>query len=192
MSVKKLWWLLPLACLGACANGGNHEKYASVSDSAATSLADTSVEAIALSAPERKIIRTADFRCRVQNVFTAVTGLEALVKSAGGIVQDSRMMNNTGEVSSVNYKPDSLKSVQTYTTTAVLTLKVPSARIDSVIQHIPEMATFIESRTITQNDITTRYLGNQLKTSIGTKVYTPEKGVQLAKKNGRPPAAAGI
>ena len=182
MNIKKLWWLLPLACLAACDNAGNHEKYLSKTDSSVTRpLEDTLGSSLGLTSPERKIIRTADFNCKVQNVFTAVNGLENLVKSVGGMVQDSHIENSSNEPQTIEYKPDSLKRTQVYTTTARLTLRVPSDCIDSVVQNIPAMVTFIDSRTLSQNDVTAHFLGNQLKNAIGTKVYTPGKGVQLAK-----------
>lgn len=178
MSTKKLWWLLPLACLAACSDGSKHTEY---SRNSATETAADSV-AMPLDAPERKIVRTADFRCEVANVLTAVNGLEHAVTSAGGIVQESRVENNTDMAKEVYYKSDSLKKIQTYTTTAMLTLRVPVAALDSVVHSIPAMVSFIDSRTLKQSDVTADYTANKLKIETGTKVYTPAKAVKLAKK----------
>lgn len=181
MSPKSLVWLLPLACLIACNKASNHERYAVKADSAETLTADTSGGS-ALDAPDRKIIRTADFNCKVQNVMTAVNSLEHIVKSVGGIVQESRVENSAGITSSVYYKPDSLKEFNMYTSTAFLTLRVPVAQLDSVVQSIPAMVSFIDSRALKQSDVTAHFLGNELHKNIGTKVYTPSKAVGLAKK----------
>lgn len=177
MTSKRLWWLLPLACLAACSNGANHEKRYS----SPTALADTT-EVMPLDAPERKIIRSADFNCKVANVLTTVNGLEQIVHSAGGIIEESKMENTTDAAGKVYYKPDSLKQYHTYTTTATLTLRIPVAKLDSVVHSIPAMVMFIDSRTLRQSDVTADYTGNQLREGTGTKIYTAAKAVKLAKK----------
>ena len=183
MKTIKLCWLLPLACLTACGNAGNHEKYLAKQESGTQSVTTDSLEnASALGSPDRKIIRTADFTCKVQNVLNTVNELEGIVTAAGGIVQESQVANTAGEVKILQYKPDSLRRAQAYTTTATLTLRVPSARLDSLVRRIPALAVFMDSRTLRQTDVTARSIGNELKTATGTKVYTPQKGVQLARK----------
>ena len=178
MSTKKLWWLLPLACLAACSNGANHEQ----NDRQNAESVTTDSVAMPLNSPERKIIHTADFRCEVANVLTAVDTLERAVTSAGGVVQESRVENNTDMAKEVYYKSDSLKKMHTYTTTAMLTLRVPVAALDSVVHSIPAMVSFIDSRTLKQSDVTADYTANKLQIETGTKVYTAEKATKLAKK----------
>jgi hypothetical protein len=119
-----------------------------------------------ITSPSRKIIRTADLRCRVNNVFDATTEVEKLVTSFGGIVQQSEMRNEVMETITVYYKPDSNKQTQSYTTTAQLTLRVPSAHTDSVINAIPKLAAFVDYRTLSQSDVTYDYLGNALKNEM--------------------------
>jgi len=130
MSHKKIWAILPLALLCACSS-----KYSGSADStpAPTAKANNTVSADSvnfstdITSPSRKIIRTAYFHCRVDNVYTATSKLEDMVKATGGIVQESKMETTMGEQKTLNYKPDSLKHVQVYQTTSNLTLRVPVA-----------------------------------------------------------------
>lgn len=185
MTTKQLWWLLPLACLAACSNGANHTEYVkgTQTDSAVAAAAITdSTQALPLNAPERKYIRTADLTCKVNNVMNTVSALERTVTSIGGMIQDSKVYNNTSEVKTIYYKPDSLKELHTYTTAASLTLKVPTVYLDSVVRTIPAITTFIDTRTITQTDVTARYAGNEELIKTNTKAYAKEKAVALSKK----------
>ena len=181
MATKKIGWLVPLVCLAACSNGSNHEQYAKA-DSSATAAAAAPAQALPLNSPERKIIHTADFNCKVQNVMTAVNGLEHMVTAAGGIIEESKLDNSRGETNTIYYKPDSLQQLTTYTTTATLTLKIPAAALDSVIHSIPAMVSFIDSRTIKQTDVTARYMGNNTLLQPNAGAYTKESAVKLAKK----------
>jgi hypothetical protein len=117
----------------------------------------------ALKSPSRKYIRTADIRCRVKDVFKVTTELEGLVTSVGGIVEHSEIENEVGDMKSVYYKADSVRQVQTYTTTASITLRVPVASMDSVVKTIPELSAFLDKRKLSQSDVTLSYLSNALK-----------------------------
>lgn len=185
MTTKQLWWLLPLACLAACNNGANHTEYVkgAPTDSAVSVAAITdSTQALPLNSPDRKYIRTADLTCKVSSVMNTVGTLEHTVTSLGGMVQESKVYNTTGEVKTIYYKPDSLKEVHTYNTAASLTLKVPARLLDSVVRSIPAITTFIDSRTLAQTDVTARYAGNQELIETNTKAYAKEKAVALSKK----------
>ncbi len=188
MRSKKLLWLAPLFTMAACGRGEmNRAEYspaASVqadSTGVAGAVTDNYAAGVPLNSPARKIKRTADFHCKVRNVFSSVTKLEQLVKATGGIVQESQIENSNTEVKTSYYKPDSLKQTHTYTTTALLTLRVPAQHLDSVINSIPELSSFIDSRTLKQNDVTYRFLTNELKNNADQSNATT--AMRLAKKS---------
>jgi Domain of unknown function (DUF4349) len=172
MSSKRLLWLLPLFSLASCGSADRRE-YAGAPAPSAKAIVETadSTAVPAANAPinsaARKIILTADFHCKVKNVFVATTKLEQLVKSVGGVVQESHMDNNDIETRTAYYTADSNRQTMTYKTTAQLTLRVPSMHLDSVINAIPGLTSFIDSRTLKQNDVTYKYLTNELKNQVG-------------------------
>ena len=192
MSAKKLLLLLPVLSLMACANGDRGTRYAATADSTSVQSEEGStspaVPAANTSAiiPGHKIIRTADLQCKVPNVFNATTRLEQLVRSVGGIVQESQLSNRNTEIKTAYYKPDSLKQLQTYTTTSFITLRVPYMYLDSVVNAIPAMANFIDSRTLKQSDVTYQYLANELKNQSGDNTQTTAQALHLAKKSREP------
>ncbi len=191
MSPKKLFWILPALALAACSNGSMDKETAksnapAPAETAASDSTTSYTRNIPLNAPQRKVIHTADFHCKVQNVFAATTHLEQLVRSVGGIVQESTIDNSGSTVNTAYYKPDSLHQTQTYTTTALLTLRVPSLYVDSVINAIPGMVSFIDSRKLKQNDVTWLYLANELKSQVGDTKGASEQALKLAKKSKEP------
>ena len=176
--------LLFTVLLAAC---GSQEGYQNESTPAATEAVLATADSVSFSSDisdiqsaSRKVIRTADFRCRVNDVFSASTSLENTVKSVGGIVEESRINNENNLTQSIYHTADSLKQVQTYTTTACLTLRVPVSSLDSVVKAIPELATFIDRRTLSQQDVTLKYLSNSLKNEPSGRTT---KAMDVAKKS---------
>ncbi len=153
---KLVLLLLPAALMASCAN--NAESYIQSADSVvvANDLAD-------INSPSRKIIHTADIRCRVDDVYKSVDTLERMVNELGGMIAESTMENTTASFHAVRYSADSLKQVTGYTTTAHLTLRIPNLYLDTVIRKVPMLATFIDTRTMQRRDVTLKYLGNAMK-----------------------------
>ena len=154
--------------LGSCGNGTGDQSTSSVAAAANDYLASADSTSFSaglqsLSSPSRKFIRTADIRARVADVFSATTQLEALTLSLGGIIQDSKLSNEVASEKTIYYKPDSNLQTQTYTTTAHLTLRVPAAKLDTVLKVIPALSAFVDHRTHNQSDVTLNYLGNALR-----------------------------
>lgn len=190
MLTKKLLWLMPLLVLASCGQSGSGN-FESATNRAATEANNSDTSAIVaatapINSPERKVIHTADFNCQVKDVFVATTVLENLVKSVGGIVQESHIDNSAYEKQTSYYTADSLRETATYTTTSRLTLRVPVLFLDSVVNAIPLLSSFIDSRTLKQNDVTYQYLANVLKNQVGTNNNAVTKAMNLAKKSHEP------
>ncbi|WP_222597255.1 DUF4349 domain-containing protein [Chitinophaga pinensis] len=74
------------------------------------------------------------------------------------------MQNESVVIKDVPYSADSLKRIELYTPVANLTLRVPTASLDSVVHTLTAMATFIDYRTLKDEDKTLTYLSNAMKT----------------------------
>ena len=176
MYLKKLWAVLPLLALSicqSCSSGSSENHSTSLAKTEERAEADTTNAITSAQStpplPDQKIIRTADFNCKVQNVFNVVTQLEQTVLSMGGAIEESNISNTNSEITSLPYKTDSLRQIQTYTTTAQLTLRVPVQSLDKMINTIPGLVSFIDSRTIRQTNATFQYLLNDLKNNAAEK-----------------------
>jgi len=195
MPAKKMLWLLPLFILASC-GVEDEPRYGNAPSSVASAIAESADsitgELAATPAADRKIIRNVDFHCKVPNVLNAVTLLEKQVKAAGGMIAGSHIDNSSGEMRTIAYKPDSLKQVQVYHTTATMVLRVPAAMLDSVVSLIPTVSGFVETRTLSQQDVTLKYLSNHLlnkpeethsKVSRGNQQAADSKDVIEIEKN---------
>jgi hypothetical protein len=165
--------VVPAMTLYSCSAGNT--SYEATLDSAVTSektnsytkavdaAAQAGEEVPALNSPSRKHVRTADINVRVANVFSAATTLEHVTKGLDGYVVESVLSNEMGTAQDIAYKGDSMKHVQLYTAIANLTLKVPAVKLDSLVSTLNDVATFVSTRTLKDDDKTLEYLKNFMK-----------------------------
>lgn len=172
MRIPIRYLVIPAFALAACGNNKSayyHENAAPAAEKNAgdyVATADStnfSNEMSRLTSASRKRIRTADVRCRVTDVFRASTRMEQVVSSVQGIVVESTLKNEYAKQYDLPYTSDSLRRMQLYTPTANLTLRVPVASLDSVVNTLTAMAAFIDHRALTDQDYTLAYLANALK-----------------------------
>lgn len=154
--------------LSSCANDpreGMAYDRAQSSETAASADASTadSTAVLSLTDPARKILRTADLRCRVRDAYYAASALETTVRAIGGSITESRLEATEISAEEVAHGEDSLRQIRTFTTSAHLTLRIPVAKLDSVVQLVPQGALFLHHRTLAQEDATLRYLSAELK-----------------------------
>lgn len=153
--------LLLSSCAGGTAYDSAEAPAAVTSPAEAYGSADSTI--LSLTDPARKILRTADLRCRVKDVYAAASALESTVRAVGGSITESRLEATELFAKEVPHGEDSLKEIRTFITTAHLTLRVPVAQLDSVVRLVPQDALFLHHRTLAQEDATLRYLSTELK-----------------------------
>ena len=122
-------------------------------------------------------------RCRVTDVYAATAQAERLVTASGGQISESNFENQMNNIKSLPYSKDSVRQVQSYTTTAHLTLRIPVKRLDSVLTVFAADAAFINSRRLVLDDVTFQYLTNQLKNKSSDD-QAVQKANALAHKTG--------
>lgn len=176
--------LLSSLLLFSCNSNGNKESNAlatdvvSASDEAAAGLGLDSVNS-----PLRKIIHTADISCRVNDVLKVSLLLENATKNLQGIVSESTLSNQQINTKELPFSADSLKEITSYQTSAYLRLRVPAMYKDSLINILPSLAIFVDSRKLLQTDATLSYLSNTLKTNAGSKLeQKAETGAKKTKE----------
>ncbi len=118
---------------------------------------------------ERRFIRTASLRCKVNKVDDAVTGIEEITRSLGGFVSFSHMKNTVQDSTGKSISADS--SIQTihFATEGLLVLRVPDYQLDSLVAALRPLAIFTLSREISAEDVHIQILSNQLINQRATK-----------------------
>ncbi len=175
--------LISSLLLFSCNSTDNKESNAfatdvvSASDEAAAGLGLDSVNS-----PLRKIIQTADINCKVNDVLKMSLLLENATKNLQGIVSESTLSNQQMDTKELPFSADSLKEITSYQASAYLRLRVPAKYKDSLINMLPSLAIFVDSRKLLQTDATLSYLSNTLKTYAGSELeQKAEKGATNTK-----------
>ncbi len=152
--------------------------------SAPTAVVETSNDDVAesesaigttLNSHDRKMIKTADMKLRVDDVYKATQKIEAAVAALNGMVAASNFQNGDTETRLLPYSSDSLKQVTSYTTTSHLSVRIPSNQIDSFMSKVGTMASFIDTRGINIEDATLQYLSNDLKNKASKDAVAASK-----------------
>lgn len=111
----------------------------------------------------RKRVRTADIRCGVKDVAAVTFAIETAVAKVGGITKQSTIHNISVSSKDLPFTADSLKRVTLYTPVSNMEVRVPVASLDTVVNLLTAMASFIDHRTLKEEDRTLTYLTNALK-----------------------------
>jgi hypothetical protein len=167
--------VVPALTLYACSSSHpnlNDQEAALVTTADSTTFAHDITD---INSPSRKHVRTADVTCRVANAFSAATKLEHATRNFNGYVVASTLNNQLGAVQDLPYRNDSIKRVQLYSAVANLTLRVPVEKLDSLVWSLGDVAEFVSTRTLKDDDKTLQYLGNSLKNEIPAPKVVPNK-----------------
>ena len=158
--------LLSVILFSACNYSGREEKSSNSSNSVnLNEIAETRFGLDSLLSPKRKIIHTADISCRVDDVLKVTTILEERTRELSGIVAASSMRNQELSRQELPYSRDSIQEVMSYQRSATLVLRIPAGRRDSLVNMLPGLATFIDTRRLLHTDATLSYVSNYLKST---------------------------
>ncbi len=121
-------------------------------------LADTT-----MGMPQREFIRTADVRFRVKDVRKSTNAIEKLATQAGGFVTNSDLQSSIVEKRQTRTSKDSMTEVTRFHVENAITIRVPSVKLDTVMNAIAAQVDFLDSRHIKADDAALDILANQLK-----------------------------
>lgn len=131
----------------------------------------------------RKVIRTADIKCRVDDVQHSVKQLEIFAQLAGGFVEESYTGSDIQTEKSSAYHGDSIKTAQVYRTSANMVIRIPYYALDTLAYRISELATFIHYRKMDRDDVTLQFIANALKNKEADKTAKLAESTTPSKNN---------
>lgn len=125
------------------------------------SLADTLyLNSVRLS---KKFIKTANLRFKVNNVEKSTHRIEQLALRIGGYIHQSQIRSNYVGGRNVEISADTIMEVTIYRIENSMLIRVPSIYFDSVLTEISKLYTYLESRDVKTEDVSTIFLRNKLK-----------------------------
>lgn len=169
--------------LGAC-KGSNYE--AIRDDKASSSSADTvakMTDTSKVDIPVTKLVKTADMRFKVKNVQQTGDAIAALTARDGGMVMHHQMQANVESSQDVRVSDDSVKRVSALSTTADMTVKVPSEKLEGYMTEIAHMGMYVTLRKMDIEDRTLDYLSEKLKLKNRQDLIDQQKKGKVVIKN---------
>lgn len=124
----------------------------------AATLADTTKKF----SDNRKFIRTANLSFKVKDVAKSTSAIESTTNQFGGLVTHSNLETTVTHRDETQFSQDSTLVSTRYAVEGNLTLRVPNAKLDTVVKSIAKEIDFLDLRVIKADDVGLQLLSNEL------------------------------
>ncbi|MDB5132161.1 MAG: hypothetical protein JWR02_1910 [Mucilaginibacter sp.] len=165
-----------LGLLCACKNKAGYE-LANNSSSADTVRVDST------SVSQPKLIKTAGMRFKVKNVQQTSEKIAALTISYHGAVSHRQMGSTPDRSQDIHISNDSVMRVISFNTTADITVKIPSERVDDFMNQVSRLGIYVNNRSMDITDKSLDYLSAQLKLKSRAELVSQQKKGEIVIKN---------
>ncbi len=169
----KTKYLIPLAAIVLfCACKGTNGGYEAVNNS---SSADSDISKKADTTTGPKLVKTAGMSVKVKNVNQTAIRVDALTNGFGGMVVHQQMGSSVQGSKEVRVSPDSVMRITSLSTTADITVKVPSVKLEKFMDSVASMGLYVTNRNLDITDKTLDYLSAQLKLKSRDELVRQQK-----------------
>jgi hypothetical protein len=157
MKTKIFIAIAGIALFAACKRSANYDDKRNSSADTASTAPDNAATSKA------KLVKTADMNFKVKNVQQTGDSISTIVNRYNGMVVHHQMGSEIEKSENIRISNDSIRQVTIYKTTADMTVKIPSAKIEDFMNHVGRMAVLTISRKMDIEDKTFDYTSAQLK-----------------------------
>lgn len=166
MKIRTLTALLTgIVLLNACKS----KPYGLDRKSAADTIASVDTTAVV------KLVKTADIRFKVKNVQQASDSILALTTRFSGMVTHHQIMSSANDTHDIRLSNDSVMRVSAFNTTADMTVKIPSEKIESFLNTVSKLSLYVNVRRMDIEDKSLDYLSSQLKLNSRNQLVNQQK-----------------
>ncbi len=116
----------------------------------------------AIAKAKDSIIRTADLKFKVKQVYQATTAIEDIATRFGGFVTTSNLTSNIDLVNTTEVSADSSLETTQYTVTNNIILRVPNIALDTALKSIANLIDYLDYRNIKAEDSRLQFIQSQL------------------------------
>jgi len=166
MKTKILIPLAGLALFCAC-KGRNGYEVGSSGTADTLRKADTVVGA--------KLVKTAGMSFKVKNVAQTGQKISSLTSAFGGMVVHQQMGSAAERTGEVKISADSVMRITALTSTAEMTVKIPSVRLLKFMDSVATMGLYVTNRSLDVSDKTLEYLSAQMKLKSRSELISQQK-----------------
>lgn len=111
----------------------------------------------------RQFIKTTSMKFRVDNVQKTTDIIEKTVTKAGGFVSKMQLESNVLDKTSTKISLDSLVETTKFLVSNDISIRIPNKYLDRAIDTIAKQIKFLDSKNISQDDVTLQLLANTLE-----------------------------
>jgi hypothetical protein len=169
MKTKILMMLSAIVLLAACkgsTTSSNYESMSGTADSIAT-------QDVSLNVP--KLIKTAGMNFKVNNVQQASERITTLTGQYKGMVMSHKVNSTLNNTSDKRVSSDSVMRISAFYTSADMTVKVPSAKLDQYLDSVSKLGMYVNSRSMDIEDKSLDYLSARLKLNSRKEMVSQQK-----------------
>jgi len=164
-TIFKLGWsaLLLSTVFFSCKQGeASQEEAAFAAGASMQSDNATSSKVVANKIENRKFIRTADIKFKVDDVPKSTDAIENITRKFGGFVTYTNLQSHITEKKATKVSLDSTLETTRYNIENNITIRVPNTQLDTVVKAIAKQIDFLDSRVIKADDVSLLLLSNRL------------------------------
>lgn len=174
MKTKILILLAAVVLLAACKGKSSN----SAADSAMA--ADSAI--IALNKAS-KLVKTADISFKVKDVLKTGDTIAALTDRYNGMVMHHQTQSSIKGSDNVHLTNDSVMLVSSYNTTADMTIKIPSEKLEAFINKVSHLGIYVNSSKMDIEDRSLDYLSAKLKAENREELVAQQKMGKIVVKH---------
>jgi hypothetical protein len=172
MKPKMLLIMLPAIALLAACKG----KHYSASADSAMSTTDSILN-------KAKLVKTADVSFKVKNVRQTGEVIALLTDKFDGMVMHHHMQSSAIQNERVHLSNDSVMLVSSFNTTADMSVKIPSEKLEDFINQVNHMGIYINSSKMDIEDRSLDYLSSKLKADNRKELVAQQKSGKVTLKH---------
>ncbi len=108
------------------------------------------------------IIRTADLKFKVKQVYQSTTAIEDIATHFGGFVTSSNLTSSIDQVNTTEISADSSLETTLYTVTNSMVVRVPNITLDTTLKSMAYLIDYLDYRNIKAEDSRLQFMQAQL------------------------------
>ncbi|WP_454803376.1 DUF4349 domain-containing protein [Mucilaginibacter phyllosphaerae] len=180
MKTKIFIAIVAVTMFAACkGSNGAYEvvNNSSSADTVGNSASDTTAD------PKPKLVKTADMSFKVKNVQQTGDSISHITAKLNGMVIHHQMGSSVERSEDVRLSTDSVMRVSAFNTTADMTVKIPSERLEDFMNHVGNMGIYVTARKMDIEDKSLDYLSAKLKLKNRREMVAQQKAGKIKIKN---------
>jgi len=167
-----------LALLCACKGKSGGYEVTGIDSSMADSIKITSLKMV-----QHKLVKTAGIHFKVKNVQQTAEHITTLTSSFNGMVMHHQMGSTAERSRDMRISDDSVMRVTTFSTSAEMTVKIPSEKLEEFMNQVSKMGIYVNDRSMDISDKSLDYLAAQLKLKSRTELVNQQKSGKIVIKH---------